>query len=169
MSSRIFRSCAYLATARSKTATLSVTATVHFIGGPVPAARRGASCPFTSIHSRARQRRRRAWRARYAGMIYARRRAPSTSDRDGSAPSRGTSRTSPPPSSYLTPNPAQAKSEYGDTPIADRRSWRGVLGRSGVNLPRLIHALRTQAKREKLTIAGRERGAIVWAGDVAAP
>jgi len=52
---------------------------------------------------------------------------------------------------------------------ADGRRWRGVLGRSGVNLPRLIHALRTQAKRGKLTIAGKERGAIVWAGDVAAP
>jgi hypothetical protein len=44
-----------------------------------------------------------------------------------------------------------------------------ALGRSGANLPRLIHALRTQAKRGKLTIAGKERGAIVWAGDVAAP
>jgi hypothetical protein len=70
---------------------------------------------------------------------------------------------------YLMPNLVQAESEYDDTPIANGRRWRGVLGRSGVNLPRLIHALRTQAKRGKLTIARKERGAIVWAGDVAAP
>ena len=70
---------------------------------------------------------------------------------------------------YLMLNPVQAKSEYDDTPIANGRRWRGVLGRSGVNLPRLIHALRTQAKRGKLTIAVRERGEIAWADDVAAP
>ena len=51
---------------------------------------------------------------------------------------------------------------------ADGRRWRGVLGRGGVNFPVLIHGLRTQAKRGKLTIAGKERVAMVWAGDVAA-
>ena len=42
-------------------------------------------------------------------------------------------------------------------------------GKDGVNVTLLIHALRTQAKRGKLTIALRERGAIAWADDVAAP
>ena len=37
-----------------------------------------------------------------------------------------------------------------------------------MNVTLLIHTRRTQAKRGKLTIAGKERGAIVWAGDVAA-
>jgi hypothetical protein len=53
--------------------------------------------------------------------------------------------------------------------VVVRTGEDGVLGRSGVNVPRLIHALRMQAKRGKLTIAGKERGAIVWPGDVAAP
>jgi len=70
---------------------------------------------------------------------------------------------------YVTPNPVQLKAEYCDRPIADGRRWCGVLGRSGVNVPLFIHALRTQAKQGKLKIAGRERGATVWAGDVAAP
>ena len=36
-----------------------------------------------------------------------------------------------------------------------------VLGKSAAE--RLIHALRMQPKRGKLAIAGREKGAIVWA------
>jgi hypothetical protein len=51
-----------------------------------------------------------------------------------------------------------------NTCIACREARRG----RKILAERLIHAVRMQAKRGKIAIAGKERGSIVWAGDVAA-